>query len=131
MKEMGLDQYAYCSKDELTDDNLGQMVDGDRASMIMQWRKHNRLQGWMDSLWEQKGNSDEFNCKLMELTEDEILQLREDVRTKNLPETTGFFFGEDSYIAFFEEYVRQDIEFVKTALEKIRSGHRIYYSCWW
>ena len=39
---MGLDQYAYRIKE-------GQGFE------IAYWRKHNRLQGWMENLWVEKG----------------------------------------------------------------------------
>ena len=51
---MGLDQYAYArdpriQRDEEDEDDWGGDVH------IMDWRKHNRLQGYMEQLWESKG----------------------------------------------------------------------------
>ena len=43
---MGLDQYAY--KRDADEDEDGNIT-------IAEWRKHNRLQGWMEDLWEDKG----------------------------------------------------------------------------
>ena len=40
---MGLDQEAYSRGKE------------DQSSFSHYWRKHNRLQGWMENLWEEKG----------------------------------------------------------------------------
>ena len=44
---MGLDQYLQKRNTET----------------IGTWRKHNRLQGWMENLYVSKGGMDEFNCK--------------------------------------------------------------------
>ena len=56
---MGLDQYAYARppRKRNSEDDI----------QIMEWRKHNRLQGWMEQLWESKG------CPNMpDLTEEEL-----------------------------------------------------------
>ena len=70
---MGLDQYAYRVK-----------ANGEPFE-IAYWRKHNRLQGWMENLWVEKGKPniqkhpdtgeliDEFNCVDMELTWEDII----------------------------------------------------------
>lgn len=129
---MGLDQNAYCSKTEITGDNLMGLLESKEAEQLMYWRKHNRLEGWMESLWTRKGNSDEFNCVYMELTAGDIDDLEYDVKNMELPETGGFFFGSDSYHEDWKnEYMKQDLEFIKVARSKMRSGHKIYYSSWW
>ena len=98
---MGLDQYAY--KRDADEDEDGNIT-------IAEWRKHNRLQGWMEDLWEDKGrpfegNLDDlndsfgssFNCVPVELTLSDIEQLEAHISNKSLPDTQGFFFGNDSY----------------------------------
>ena len=92
---MGLDQYAYA-----TDSN-------DEQVELAYWRKHNRLQGWMEDLWIDKGKPfdgelednglGDFNCVPVELTEDDLDALEADVCEKAMPETGGFFFGDDSF----------------------------------
>ena len=75
---MGLDQYAYARppRKRNNEDDI----------QIMEWRKHNRLQGWMQSLWENKGcpnveaeaDGDEmgdFNCVELQLTRSDIDEL--------------------------------------------------------
>lgn len=129
---MGLDQSAYCSKTEITDENLMGLLENKDAERLMCWRKHNRLEGWMASLWTQKGNSNEFNCVYMELTEGDIDNLEADVKNGRLPETEGFFFGSDSYHGDCRcEYMKQDLDFIKVARDKIKSGYNIYFSSWW
>ena len=67
---MGLDQYAYTV-------TQGGELDGEQI-YIAEWRKHNRLQGWMEELWESKGkplaheSDGAFNCVPVELTLSDI-----------------------------------------------------------
>jgi hypothetical protein len=39
---------------------------------IAYWRKHPNLHGWMQRLWESKGNSGEFNGDELELTWEDL-----------------------------------------------------------
>ena len=62
---MGLDQYAYAKTSE----------DSEEQEELAYWRKHNRLHGWMEDLYRDKGNAVEheafgnsFNCVEVELT---------------------------------------------------------------
>tara|TARA_R110000824_G_scaffold235651_2_gene424484 strand:- start:282 stop:701 length:420 start_codon:yes stop_codon:yes gene_type:complete len=139
---MGLDQYAYRRlPDEDSDGNI----------TIVDWRKHNRLQGWMERLWECKGrpnfdsSTDEamgsFNQVELEITLSDLEQLEAHVENKSLPETGGFFFGDDSFSWTdenekpFEDgdyyHKETDLEFIKEAREAISDGQKVYYNCWW
>lgn len=139
---MGLDQYAYAVTE-------GGENDGEQLHLT-DWRKHNRLQGWMEELWEEKGKpnlSDEaspmgdFNCVPLELTSIDIDSLEESVLTKELPETAGFFFGNDSFDwedengKPYEEgdyyYKETDIEFIEKARKALEEGKKVFYSSWW
>jgi|TARA_R110000823_G_C15717457_1_gene478248 hypothetical protein len=133
---MGLDQYAY--KRDADEDEDGNIT-------IAEWRKHNRLQGWMEDLWEDKGrpyegNLDDinplgigtdFNCIPVELTLSDIEQLEAHITNKTLPETGGFFFGADSYEEYEEYYKETDLQFVEDAREALGEGKKIFYSSWW
>lgn len=123
---MGLDQYAY------TKDVKNRPTD--KGTEIAYWRKHNRLQGWMDKLWHDKGNTDEFNCKDLVLTESDIDALELAIAKKDLPMTEGFFFGRDSYDADGEENYPDydsDVAFIAKAREAFANDLIVYYSCWW
>ena len=48
---MGLDMYAYSVAQ-------GGAQDGEKIE-IAYWRKHNRLHGWMEELWNRKGKPNE------------------------------------------------------------------------
>ena len=100
---MGLDQYAYSRPPRKRN--------SDNDIQIAEWRKHNRLQGWMQDLWESKGcpNEDKygddddddaevlFNCVPLQLTEEDIYSLEDAVLNFEFPESNGFFWGSDSY----------------------------------
>ena len=135
---MGLDMYAYARppRKRNSDNDIG----------IGEWRKHNRLQGWMQQLWESKGcpNASEdgdFNSVEMELTEEDINALEDDILTMTMPESNGFFWGSDSFFWTDEEgndypensyyYLERDLEFVTDARKMLDKKHRIFYSCWY
>ena len=138
---MGLDQYAYRRlPEETSEENI----------KLAYWRKHNRLQGWMEQLWEDKGrpNAPEeespmgsFNCVELEVTLSDLEQLEAHVENKSLPETGGFFFGDDSFSWEDEDgkpfedgdyyYKETDLNFIREAREAIADGQKVYYNCWW
>jgi hypothetical protein len=136
---MGLDQYAYATPQGT-----------EEQQELAYWRKHNRLQGWMQELWEDKGKPNfndvenpmgDFNCQPLELTHTDLEQLEAEITNKTLPETGGFFFGDDSFDwegedgKPFEEgdyfYKLTDLKFVQDARKAIEDGKKVYYNCWW
>ena len=122
---MGLDQYAY--RREADEDEDGNIT-------IAEWRKHNRLHGWMENLYRDKGGDggwNSFNCVELELTESDIEQLEAHITDKALPETEGFFFGGDSYEEYEEYHKNTDLEFIKEAYEALAEGKKVYYNSWW
>lgn len=112
---MGLDQYLQKRNTET----------------IGTWRKHNRLQGWMENLYVSKGGMDEFNCKDLTLTTEDIDNLEKVIKSKSLPKTVGFFFGNDSYGDYTEEEKQYDLQMIADAKQAINDGYEIVYSCWW
>ena len=135
---MGLDQYATARKGEATTDEDGYKAWGDSYELAY-WRKHPNLQGFMEELWiekgtpglkeEQKGSmfESDFNCVDLELTLEDINTFEEGLDSVGLPETTGFFFGDDAD----EYYVEQDREFIVAARNAIKDGYTVVYSSWW
>ena len=134
---MGLDQNAYAQDKNGEDEHLAD------------WRKHNRLQGWMEDLWNEKGRPNagtennpmgDFNCVPLELDSDDIDRLEADLDDFNLPETNGFFFGSDSYMWESEDgsrssanyfYKETDYQFVSDARHALSQGKKVFYSCWY
>lgn len=115
---MGLDQYATA-----VDEN-------GNVEEIAYWRKHPNLQGWMERLWVEKEHpnaNEEFNNLSVELTLDDLSELEVAVRNQELPETTGFFFGNnaDAY------YKDEDLEFIQKAKQAISEGLSVRYRSSW
>jgi hypothetical protein len=102
-----------------------------KGEEIGYWRKHNRLHGWMENLWEKRGNTAEFNCVDLVLDNDDLNQLQKDIEEKELPTTTGFFFGGDSYDHYDADMQQEDLNIIKNAKQAIKDGYDIVYSCWW
>ena len=123
---MGLDQYATARRGEGTIDEEGFTYYKDSIELAY-WRKHPNLQGWMEDLWIEKGNSGEFNCVDVELTLGDLDSMEEALDENALPETVGFFFGENSE----EHYAEQDREFIVNARAAIKQGYTVVYSSWW
>ena len=136
---MGLDQYAYAAATETQYDEYwetAEMVDGEFVSAkvekpreIHYWRKHPNLQGWMENLWRERGGDADqsFNGIQLELTWEDLERLERDIKAGALPETSGFFFGEDA-----DDYYRnQDLEFIKQARAEIFLGLRVFYNSSW
>jgi len=129
---MGLDQYAYSRPVGVESDG------GENNEEIAYWRKHNRLHGWMEDLHRDRGNpvsqqafGNDFNCVEVELTESDIEQLEAHIENKSLPETGGFFFGNDSYEEYEEYYKEDDVNFIQNARQAIAEGKKVYYNSWW
>ena len=140
---MGLDMYAYAVVQ-------GGQNDGEEESLA-DWRKHNRLHGWMEELWNDKGKPfdgkleenpmGDFNCVPVELTLEDLEVLEADINQKVLPETQGFFFGGDSFDWEDDDgnkpkegdyyYKNTDLQFIEDARKAIKEGKKVYYNSWW
>lgn len=139
---MGLDMYAYTASragqsaewwaNAQLDQDLGDFVNTgvSRPVEIAYWRKHPHLHGWMEQLWESRstpGPDEVFNGIELELFREDIDRLEQDIQDGLLPETRGFFFGDDA-----SEYYRlQDIEFIKNARAELFLGLRVFYNSSW
>ena len=125
---MGLDQMAY-------------RINGEDRVEIAYWRKHNRLQGWMEKLWHSKGGTGEFNLVDVDITEEDLDSFENAVTKQNLPSTDGFFFGGDAYRIRHDglepilgnRYADEpaDLKFIEDARKVLSEGDRVVYSCWW
>jgi len=123
---MGLDQYASARKGEPTIDEDGCKEWKDNIE-LGEWRKHPHLQGFMESVYHDNGGTEEFNCVDVELSINDIDNLEANIKEASLPETEGFFFGNDSS----EYYREQDLEFCTNARKALEDGYTIVYSSWW
>jgi len=129
---MGLDQYALAVTPtaEFTFSPVAIIPKGEEdveSVELAYWRKHPNLQGWMESLYEAKGGEKEFNCEYVMLTGADLDALEEAVKGEDLPDTVGFFYGEDS-----DDYYReQDLNFIQEARHALAADLLVYYSSWW
>ncbi len=123
---MGLDQYANAYKGEAITNEHGYKEGKDNIDLGY-WRKHPNLQGFMEGLYYEKGGEGEFNCVDVELTLEDINALESTLDNEALPETAGFFFGENSD----DHYAEQDRDFIVSARGAINKGYTVVYSSWW
>jgi len=147
---MGLDQYAYVAakagqRQEWWD---GAELDADTSKFknpnlaepreLAYWRKHPNLQGWMESLWKRKmhdtnkeiPDSDwdsSVNGVELELTWEDLDDLEKTIKKRNLPNTQGFFFGDNND----QHYYGHDLEFIKNARAEVFLGLKVFYNSSW
>jgi hypothetical protein len=151
---MGLDMYAYVGRkgqhqefydqeDLVFDSEKGEYVSPaggvTKPVEIAYWRKHPNLHGWMEQLWIRKTNQaggvivenpewgSSFNGVELELTWEDLDELETAVKKRQLPATTGFFFGNNAD----QEYYQQDLEFIKTAKAETFMGMSVFYNSSW
>ena len=119
---MGLDQFAYAKQ-------------GKEKQEIAYWRKHNALHGWMENLWDERGrprqhkNDLSFNCVPLQLNAKHLDRLEKDILAGDLPETAGFFFGQDSRNDYY--YKEKTLAFIATARQAIKDGKKVFYDSRW
>jgi hypothetical protein len=120
--------YAYAATQAHDSATQGKLVQRE----IAYWRKHPNLHGWMHRLWENKGcpnghPEDQFNGTELELTWEDLEELERAVTHKQLPGTSGFFFGNDA-----DDYYREhDLKFVRDAKAEIFTGLKVFYNSSW
>jgi len=130
---MGLDMFAWrVNAGDVIDDFTVRENDdgsGSRVEEFFYWRKHHDLHGWMEQLYRAKGGTKEsFNCVKVRLTDTDLDNLLLAVANNNLPQTTGFFFGDNPPDL---ESMSEDIKFIAQAKEVIKAGDAVYYDSWW
>jgi len=105
---MGLDMYLTGEKHLMKPRKRGNVK---RVQFDLgYWRKHPNLHGYIVETF--ADGVDE--CQAIELSPDGIKQIIEAIKCRQLPETTGFFFGTS---ADSDEQVAYDIEIFEDALK--------------
>jgi hypothetical protein len=123
---MGLDMYALATKSKPETD-VDFSTKNFEQEEIHYWRKHPNLHGWMQNLYDAKGGtSDTFNGDCVVLDSEDLDNLEQDVKDGNLPDTSGFFFGQSG-----DDEIENDLLFVTKAREAISNGKTVYYTSWW
>ena len=133
---MGLDQYGMigCTTEKRVDD-AGKEYTVKIADEDFYWRKHSRLQDFMEKLWVEKtGRRDvELNCNDLELTMADINRLEEawDIEFAKNKSEGGFFYGHQVQVDQVQNYRDEDLDFIEAAKSAIQEGKQVVYSCWW
>jgi hypothetical protein len=68
-----------------------------------------------------------FNGIELELEAADLDELELAVKKRRLPQTSGFFFGDDSD----QHYYEQDLEFIKNARAELFMGLKVFYNSSW
>jgi hypothetical protein len=141
---MGLDMYAYVASRAGQQDEFYEGAEWDdalkehrnpnvnRPREIAYWRKHPNLHGWMARLWLARENNalqetDNFNGIELELTAEDLDNLELAVKNKQLPSTSGFFFGNEA-----DDYYREsDLKFIQMARAEMFLGLKVFYNSSW
>jgi hypothetical protein len=149
---MGLDMYAYAATnekqyDQYWENGVWETDTNDFVSKttkpkeLAYWRKHPNLHGWFEQEWRSNHYSvqpadanspvdpdtDQFNNVQLEITWDMLERLESAVLNRELPGTSGFFFGDNAD----EEYREQDLEFIRQARAELFLGLRVFYNSSW
>ena len=122
---MGLDMDALSTKAKPETD-VDFSTKNFEQTEIHYWRKHPNLHGWMQNLYDMKGGtSPDFNGDCVVLDILDLDNLEGDIKNGNLPDTSGFFFGQS------DDGDEDDLLFVTNAREAIKEGKTVYYTSWW
>lgn len=123
---MGLDMYAFSMKAK-PETEVDFSLKNVEQNELHYWRKHPNLHGWMQNLYDMKGGtSDSFNGDCVVLDSEDLDNLEADIKEGNLPDTSGFFFGNSN-----GEENEDDLKFIEEARRAIADGLTVYYTSWW
>jgi hypothetical protein len=128
---MGLDMYCWAiepKKIKVLEDINAEFKKDQKPEELFYWRKHHDLHGYFENLYRERGGEDEFNCVKLRLYETDLDNLEQDVINKKLPQTTGFFFGDQPVT---DEDVENDLLFIAKARQAIKEGKAVFYDSWW
>jgi hypothetical protein len=122
---MGLDQYAYRKTPETGEE-------GDSPAFV--WRKHAKLQTFMEHLYTARTGLDasNLNCGELRLYAADIDRLETAAKAGTLPVCAGgFFYGHQFQDEQAEAYRAHDLAFCAWARAEMQAGSTVIYSCWW
>ena len=125
---MGLDMYAFSTKAKPKTE-VDFETKNFKPDEVHYWRKHPNLHGWMQNLYDAKGGTQSnFNGDCVVLDNEDLDNLEHDLEQGDLPDTTGFFFGNS---VSDDDELKNDLEFVRKARTEIANGKTVYYTSWW
>ena len=118
---MSLDQCALGRKGEGVKNEYGEMEYVDEI-YLADWSNHPNLHGFMQGL-----HNGDIGGVYVKLTSEDIDALEDSIDESKLPETQGFFIGDNSD----EYYAEQDSKFIVDSRSAIEDGYTIYYYSNW
>jgi len=128
---MGLDMYAFKMKAKEAGDIqiMASWPDDIEREEIAYWRRFNHLQGWMETLYREKGgDKHHFNCVYVRLEQPDLDRLKVALDNKQLAHIPGFFFGSFE----IEEWdVEKTEKFIEDAKQALLDGDAVFYYSWW
>lgn len=122
---MGLDQYAYTRLPDQSPDDV---------EPEFTWRKHAKLQEFMERIFEARTGqgAGDLNCGELELQAEDIALLQAMVERGELPSSPGgFFYGHQFQDESAAKYRELDLKFCRWARTILQTRQRVFYSCWW
>ena len=145
---MGLDQYAHLRGKEIDIDRWYDDTKDESCSEQDQfiWRKHARLQVFMDKEHKKQNEKRQMDTDLGHLgfnsdadvphvlIDIDVLDRLEKQIKDGYPDcfcSDGFFWGQQFQELSAKEYKDQDLEFVKWARQQIQDGKEVVYECSW
>ena len=149
---MGLDQYAGTMRTKTYEYKTPEgekKVDEYQMAGPFEWRKHARLQEFMNQLymerynvehkWEEvkMDNEDTYwnpvSWNSLDLSEDDINELEKAINSQYRSYFCdgGCFWGHEIQEYQADYYKKQDLEFVKFARKALADGETVIYECSW
>lgn len=125
---MELNQYTYVTKikPSRSVDFESEFVDV-KIEEICGWIKHYYLQEWMFKLYRKKGGKGWFNCNMLLLNKQDILDLKQFLESKEIYNSFDLT-TQDS----IENNIQKSIEFCEKATHLLKdSTNYIIYHSWW
>ncbi len=137
---MGLDQNFFVTKDDISFYNKPS-----NSKSIQYYRGHWQLQLYLDKLYKERGGEKDFSCANLELSKEDLLQLKETIQTFSLPRYNKYYdvyFTEEEYSKMEgdqlmyarkreQESYKEDMQTIQKCLHEIEHGNKIFYRSWW
>lgn len=127
---MGLDMYMFGKVHRVwtEDPDATELVESSDNLELAYWRKHPNLHGYI--VQQYAGGVD--RCQEIPLTATDLLDIIEAVRSKELPNTQGFFFGtstgDDEEIEYDVEQLGKVLNWLTEDTKVLRTIH--YQASW-
>ena len=90
------------------------------------WRKFYGLHDWMEQLYLKKNGTAEFNCIFLNVTSDDLLQLRQDCKKMTFY-AEQYYTKSDKDEKFYWLHKQHFIDEIDNMLGLLKSGYHLYF----